>query len=377
MSVRDGRSFTGLSIVAAVNAGIVEWVGLVAIALFAGACFAAMRSTFSTPVRTLAWGTLVICAVMLAAHQIPWINNVLVFDAVAVSHSAELYTLYWNYDKALAGVLLYVVRVQPQQRTGWSSVIITTTVLAVLTPALVVVPALVMGFVVWNPKLPSILVMWVPANLLVTCLAEETFFRGLLQRHLAKALRASVPSAGLVALLVRCGRFWYCTHRWRHCVCLPCNSCRYRIRRSLPDHAACRSKHPGAFHPEFGALDAVYLSLHRIRLNDGAMFDPTIKTEPDTASSLEAREVGGLGLYLIKSFAERVFYDFVVCIVKTAPPTKSKTYAPLEFRAEDGETPPLCSTLLSSSSHLASVPFGRCVGAAPTWCWRTSLCGSK
>ena len=67
----------------------------------------------------------------------------------------------------------------------------------------------------------------------------------------------------------------------------------------------------------------------------------------------------------------------IVCIVKTAPPTKSRTYAPLEFRAEDGETPPLCSTLLSSSSHLASVPFGRCVGAAPTWCWRTSLCGSK
>ena len=66
-----------------------------------------------------------------------------------------------------------------------------------------------------------------------------------------------------------------------------------------------------------------------------------------------------------------------LCIVKTAPPTKSRTYAPLEFRAEDGETPPLCSTLLSSSSHLASVPFGRCVGAAPTWCWRTSLCGSK
>ena len=52
----------------------------------------------------------------------------------------------------------------------------------------------------------------------------------------------------------------------------------------------------------------------------------------------------------------------MLCIVKTAPPTKSRTYAPLEFRAEDGETPPLCSMLLSSSSHLASVPFGRCVG---------------
>ena len=57
---------------------------------------------------------------------------------------------------------------------------------------------------------------------------------------------------------------------------------------------------------------------------------------------------------------------WILCIVKTAPRTKSRTYAPLEFRAEDGETPPLCSTLLSSSSHLAYVPFGRCVGAAPT-----------
>ncbi len=35
-----------------------------------------------------------------------------------------------------------------------------------------------------------------------------------------------------------------------------------------------------------------------------------------------------------------------LCIVKTAPPTKSRTYAPLEFRAEDGETPPLCSTFV-------------------------------
>ncbi len=189
--------FTGLSIAAAVIAGIVEWPGLAVIALFAGACLAATRSTLSTAVRTLAWGVLVICTVALAAHRVPWINNVLVFDAVAVSPSAELYTLYWNYDKALAGVLLYGVCVQRQRRTQRSSGIVATAVAAVLTPALVVVPALAMQFVVWDPKWPVILVMWAPANLLVTCLAEETFFRGILQRHLAEALRARIPLAGL------------------------------------------------------------------------------------------------------------------------------------------------------------------------------------
>lgn len=45
--------------------------------------------------------------------------------------------------------------------------------------------------------------------------------------------------------------------------------------------------------------------------DNGSMFDPTIDTEPDTESSLERREVGGLGLHLVKSFAARVSYEFV------------------------------------------------------------------
>ena len=199
--------FTGLSVVIAVIVGIVEWAGLAVIALFAGACVAATRSTLSTRVRVLAWGTLVVCAVALADHAVPWINNVLVFDTVALSPSAELYTLYWNYDKAFVGVLLFAVCVQPQRTTEWSTAATATAVTAVLTIALVAVSALTMEFIAWDPKWPVILAMWIPANLLVTCLAEETFFRGLLQRHLAEALRACVSSAGLVALFVAAAAF--------------------------------------------------------------------------------------------------------------------------------------------------------------------------
>ncbi len=45
--------------------------------------------------------------------------------------------------------------------------------------------------------------------------------------------------------------------------------------------------------------------------DNGNPFDPTIDTEPDTTSPLEAREVGGLGLHLVKSFSDRVSYEFV------------------------------------------------------------------
>ena len=197
----------GLSIVAAVSAGIVEWAGLPVIVLFALACFMAVRPTLSVRVRIPVWGTLLVCAVALAAHQVPWINNVLVFNAITVSPLAAPYTLYWNYDKALAGVLLYAVCAQPQRRTEWCHAIVATAVIAVLTSALVAVPALAAKFVVWDPKWPAILALWVPANLLVTCVAEEVFFRGLLQRYLSQTLRATVPSAGLVALFVAAAAF--------------------------------------------------------------------------------------------------------------------------------------------------------------------------
>ena len=197
----------GLSVTAAVVAGIVEWAGLIVIAAFAGACLAAARATLSKTMHALAWGVLVIVAAALTAHQVPWIHNVRVVDAVVLSPSAAPYTLYWNYDAALAGFLLYAVCVQPQRRTVWGRSAAATATATVLTPVLLVVPALAMGFVAWDPKWPAILILWAPANLLVTCLAEETFFRGLLQQHLSSALRAKVPAAGLVALFAAAAAF--------------------------------------------------------------------------------------------------------------------------------------------------------------------------
>lgn len=45
--------------------------------------------------------------------------------------------------------------------------------------------------------------------------------------------------------------------------------------------------------------------------DNGQPFDPTQETNADVTSSLEERAVGGLGLHLVKSFADRVSYEFV------------------------------------------------------------------
>lgn len=45
--------------------------------------------------------------------------------------------------------------------------------------------------------------------------------------------------------------------------------------------------------------------------DNGQPFDPTQDTNADVTSSLEERAVGGLGLHLVKSFADRITYEFV------------------------------------------------------------------
>ncbi len=52
-------------------------------------------------------------------------------------------------------------------------------------------------------------------------------------------------------------------------------------------------------------------SLVLIMEDNGEKFDPTQDTKPDLSSPVEERPIGGLGLYLIKTFADRISYEYV------------------------------------------------------------------
>ncbi len=43
--------------------------------------------------------------------------------------------------------------------------------------------------------------------------------------------------------------------------------------------------------------------------DDGAAFDPLVAAEPDTTLSLEDREIGGLGIHLVRKLMDNVGYE--------------------------------------------------------------------
>lgn len=148
------------------------------------------------------WVLLVLLALATALHWLPGIQNPLLVDAQQLTPDAIPYTLYANFDKGWAGFCL-LLALWPSQQQGdlWQRYqrgfwpVLPLTVIAALGLALG------FGLVQPAPKLPEFWLSFIACNLLLTCVAEEALFRGLLQRPLRDALSGRGVREGAAAWL--------------------------------------------------------------------------------------------------------------------------------------------------------------------------------
>jgi membrane protease YdiL (CAAX protease family) len=125
-------------------------------------------------------------SVALAAHLVPGFSPLPLGEAQKLSPDAPPYALRLSWDKLLVGMTLLAwwlgrpAQPAPSVQRAWLSVLATL----LLVPLL----ALGLGLVGWQPKWPTLIWEWLAVNLLVTVLAEELVFRGLLQPALVSWL---------------------------------------------------------------------------------------------------------------------------------------------------------------------------------------------
>jgi len=147
--------------------------------------------------RVLTWGALALSCLALALHLPPGIANPLLVDQMRLSVDSLPYTLYANFDKGWAGFCL-LLALLPRQREQLAIQPATATsgqaprwlpshtdwLLVVLTIGLSLGLAWLLGLIRFDAKLPEFLLLFMFCNLLLTCVAEEAFFRGVLQQGL-------------------------------------------------------------------------------------------------------------------------------------------------------------------------------------------------
>jgi membrane protease YdiL (CAAX protease family) len=171
---------------------------LVALVLAAYGCASAAHAWLRLLCGLLAG----VLALALAMHKLPGFHNPLLIDRVLLSEGAAPYTQYANFDKGAVGLILLAVLCR--RVASWAEL---GQVLRRTAPVLAVTLLVTLGFAVAagvigiDLKLPQQTLMFLALNLLVTVVAEEAFFRGLLQARLAMAL-ARFPWGSWLAVAV-------------------------------------------------------------------------------------------------------------------------------------------------------------------------------
>lgn len=134
-------------------------------------------------------GTIIaLIGVGLGAHLFPGFNNLIVIQKVFISADAIPYSMGLNFDKTIVGILLLgMLHNRIHQSKEWLALIkqiLFPTIIIVLS---LIVIAMSIGFIRFEPKLSPLLPIWFITNLLFVCTAEEAFFRGFIQKNLMRA----------------------------------------------------------------------------------------------------------------------------------------------------------------------------------------------
>lgn len=195
-----------LSIASAWLARIVDLRAIAGLAIFSLFAYLGASTKASRLQRSVYFLFAFYLALLLAVHRWPGFNNPALVAGIKFSVEAATVTHYANFDKAAVGLILlaFVCR-RAGAWSEWKSLLRTSLPLALLAAALVLSLAVASGFVKPDLKLPAYTPVFLLANLLFTCVAEEAFFRGFLQERMLRALdgvRFAAPAAIAVSALL-------------------------------------------------------------------------------------------------------------------------------------------------------------------------------
>jgi membrane protease YdiL (CAAX protease family) len=131
-------------------------------------------------------GVFLILSVAMSNHFAPGFHNFPIFQSVQFSPDSIPFTMYLNFDKTLVGFFIYLFFLRGHQRLVFTKthLLISAKTLAILL-VLIVPFAFVIRYIRIDPKLPQLGWIWILNNIFFVCLAEESLFRGFIQKELS------------------------------------------------------------------------------------------------------------------------------------------------------------------------------------------------
>lgn len=168
------------------------WIVLLAVACWFYRHRKSSNVTLNRVGRIVTALAILVLSFLLGSHALPGFHNPALVKQLVISEGAAPYTRYLNFDKIIVGILLLGLVYQGLMRTrqGWMEAGRRAAPLVLANIAIVVLLAFLLGYVTFDPKWTSFFWIWAVTNLFFTCVSEEAFFRGFIQREISSTLKS-------------------------------------------------------------------------------------------------------------------------------------------------------------------------------------------
>jgi len=183
-------TITAASLVCGVVSDRIDIIGIISIVILCLLYHTVNRINLILFIRVTSGVLAIILSVMLAAHLTPGFNNWKVVDSVSLTETSLPYSMYLNMDKTLVGLAILGLGFPLiKSLKEWGSVLRSTLPIFLVGLIVLASASQAFGYTHWDFKLPDLFFVWALINLIFTCVSEEAFFRGFLQKNLFKILQ--------------------------------------------------------------------------------------------------------------------------------------------------------------------------------------------
>ena len=158
----------------------INMIGLLWILILAITCTVHTKKYY--PI--ISYSVLLILPFLLATHSLPGFNNVLLFKDAEISKDAISYSRFLNIDKISAGLFLFWFLFTNDQRQVFKRSIIKLALPVAIVTIVVTLALANISLIHIDIKLSQYLLLFIISNVLLTCMTEEAYFRGVIQNKL-------------------------------------------------------------------------------------------------------------------------------------------------------------------------------------------------
>ncbi|WP_341789577.1 CPBP family intramembrane glutamic endopeptidase [Rickettsia endosymbiont of Polydrusus tereticollis] len=120
-----------------------------------------------------------------------------------LSELSTPFSMYLNFDKVMAALIIYCISdlyiLEKNNKSAYIKYTITSLLLCIIV---ILTPAFISSYILFDPKLPDILPIWAINNFFFVCMREEIIFRGFLQRTLQNLLKKQQILAIIITTLI-------------------------------------------------------------------------------------------------------------------------------------------------------------------------------